>query len=211
MRKLFFLMILAGVAIGFGYPWYMENRSGGAIGSYTVYRQTTGFTPVDVVLSQSQSPVRIFADLTPLRGFNPDISRTMLTLTASTGGKTVLASTMSFASSTAETRNLQNAEKIFRDVAGELIVTTPGSYRLVVGEGDLDGLSLKKVDLVLRANAEETDPRAFPVGMGLFGLGIFGMIRSSRHRNDGLAPQSATPPPPAEPEKPKWGRDAVDE
>ena len=210
MRKLFFLMILAGVAVGFGYPWYMENRSGAEIGSFTVYRQTTGFTPVDVVLSQSQSPVRVFADLTPLRGYYPDQSRTMLTFTASTGGKTVMTSTMSFVASSAETRNLQNTEKIFRDVAGELVVTTPGSYRLVVGEGDLEGLSLKKVDLVLRANAEETDPRAFPVGMGLFGLGIFGMIRW-RKRGAAQTGQTATPPPPAEPEKPKWGRDAADE
>ncbi len=209
MRAIFFLMILAGFGVGFGYPWYMENRSGAELGTYTVYRQTTGFTPVDVVLSQGQSPVRIFADMTPLRGFNPDISRTMLTFTASTGGRTVMTSTLSFVSSRAETRNPQNAEKIFRDVAGELIVTTPGAFRLVVGEGDIEGLSLKKVDLVLRANAKDTDPRAFPVGMGLFGLGIFGMIRWKKR---GAAPvgQTATPPP-AEPEKPKWGRDAADE
>ena len=210
MRKLFFLMILAGFAIGFGYPWYMFNMSGTEIGSFTVYRQTTGFVPVDVVLSQSQSPVRVFADLTPLKGYYPNQARTMLTFTASTGGKTVLATTMNYIASSEEAKNLQTADKVFRDRAGDLIITAPGTYRLVVGEGDLEGLSLKKVDLVLRANAVETDPRAFPVGMVLFGLGVFGMI-SWRKRTGTPAGQTASPPPPAEPEKPKWGRDAADE
>ncbi len=210
MRKLFFLMILAGFALGFGYPWYIYNMSGKEIGSYTVYRQTTGFVPVDVVLAQSQSPVRIFADLTPLKGYYPDQARTMLTFTASTGGKTVLATTMSYVASSEEAKNLQTSDKIFRDRAGDLIITTPGTYHLVVGEGDLEGLSLKKVDLVLRQNAVETDPRAFPVGMGLFGLGLFGLI-SWRRRGAGASTGQTAAPPPAEPEKPKWGRDAADE
>ncbi len=210
MRKLFFLMILAGVGIGFGYPWFLENRSGKNVGTYTVYRQTTGFTPVDVVLSQSQSPVRVFADLTPLKGYYPDTTSTVLTFTASTGGKTVLATRMNFVASSVEAKNLQNSEKIFRDRAGDLVITAPGTYHFVVGEGDLEGLSLKKVDLVLRQNAVEIDPRAFPIGMGLFGLGVFGMI-SWRRRDAKIPVGQTTTPPPAEPEKPKWGRDAANE
>jgi hypothetical protein len=209
MRKLFFLMILAGFAIAFGYPWYVYNMSGKQIGTYTVYRPTTGFTPVDVVLSQSQSPVRVFADLTPLKGYYPDQARTMLTFTASTSGKTVLATTMNYVASSEEAKNLQTSDKIFRDRAGDLIISQPGTYHLVIGEGDMEGLSLKKVDLVLRQNAAETDPRAFPVGLGLFGLGVFGMLK---WRKRGSAPDGQTvTPPPAEPEKPKWGRDAADE
>jgi hypothetical protein len=207
MRALFLMMIVAGFGLGFGYPWYVYNMSGKQIGTYTVYRQTTGFMPVDVVLSQDQSPVRVFADMTPLKGYYPDQSRTMLTFTASTAGKTVLATTMNYVASSEEARNLQSAEHIYRDRAGDLTITTPGPYHLVVGEGDLEGLSLKKVDLVLRANAEDTDPRAFPAGMALFGLGVLGMIRSGRRGGGG---QTAAPPP-AEPEKPKWGRDAADE
>lgn len=210
MRKLFFLMIFAGVGIGFGYPWFLENRSGKNVGTYTVYRQTTGFTPVDVVLSESQSPVRIFADLTPLKGYYPDTTRTVLTFTASIGGKTVLATRMNFVASSVEAKNLQNSEKIFRDRAGDLVITAPGTYHFVVGEGDLEGLSLKKVDLVLRQNAVEIDPRAFPIGIGLFGLGVFGMIRWRKRGANASAGKTATVPP-AAPEKPKWGRDAADE
>ena len=209
MRKLYFLMILAGFAAGFGYPWYIYNLSGQEIGSYVVYRPTIGFIPIDVVLSQSQSPVRVFADLTPLNGYYPDQARTMLTFTASTGGKTVLATTMNYVASSEEAKNLQTADKVFRDRVGDLVIETPGTYHLVVGEGDLEGLSIKKVELVLRANAVETDPRAFPVGMALFALGVFGMVRSGR-RKAGANGQTAAPPP-AEPEKPKWGRDAADE
>jgi hypothetical protein len=210
MRALFLLMIAAGFGLGFGYPWYIYNMSGKEIGSYTVYRQTTGFVPVDVVLSPDQSPVRVFADMTPLKGYYPDQARTMLTFTASIAGKTVLATTMNYVASSEEAKNLQSSEHIYRDRAGDLTITTPGSYRLVVGEGDLEGLSLKKVDLVLRQNAIETDPRAFPAGMALFGLGVLGMIRSGRRRAEAITGRTAAPPP-AEPDKPKWGRDAADE
>jgi hypothetical protein len=208
MRKLFFLIFLAGAGLTFGYPWYVENLTGNEIGAFPAYRAGTGFIPVSVVLSANQAPVRIFVDMTASEGFKPDNARTALTLTASTGGKTVLASTLNYASTNAESRSPQSTEKIFRDRAGDLMIETPGEYRFVVSEGDLETLVPKRVDIVLRANVEDVDPRAQPAGFVLLALGLVGMMRSGRRKQDPRDPATVVPEP-KEPEKPKWGRDAV--
>jgi hypothetical protein len=155
---------------------------------------------VDVALSENQGPVRVFVDMVPLQGYYPSQSRTMLTLTASTGGRTVLASSLNFISSTEESKNLQNSDKVFRDTAGDIMTVTPGGYHFAVGEGDVEGLSIKTVNLVLRSNAEATDPRAMPAGIGMLALGIFGLIAASRRARRLAAGEAA---------KPKWGRDAA--
>ena len=209
MRGLFFLMMLAGFGAAFGYPWYFYNMSGYEIGSYPVYRRATGFAPVSVPLNSEQSPVRVFVDMIPLKGWYPDQARTALTLTASTGGKTVLASALSYVASESEIRNLQTAEKVFRDRAGDIQIPVSGEYKFVVGEGDIETLSLKQVDMVLRAGAQEGDPRVQPAGFALLALGFIGLIRS-RKRRDVRDPATVVPQP-KEPEKPKWGRDAMDE
>jgi hypothetical protein len=199
MRFLCVLLILAGAALGFGYPWYMYNMSGSEIGNFRVYQRGGPFKAVDVALSESQAPVRVFVDMVPLQGYYPDRARTMLTLTASTGGKTVLASSLNYVSSSEESKNLQNSDKVFRDTAGDIMSVAPGGYHFVVGEGDVEGLSLKTVNLVLRSKAKAADWRAMPAGIAVFALGVFGLVAASR-RAGRLAAQEAA--------KPKWGRDA---
>ncbi len=199
MRFLSVLMILAGLALGFGYPWYQYNMAGAEIGTYRVYQRGGQFKPVDVIISEDQAPVRVFVDMVPLQGYYPSQSRTMLTLTASTGGRTVLASSLSYIASTEESKNLQNSDKVFRDRAGDILTITPGKYHFVVGEGDIEGLSLKSVDLVLRSNAKEPDPRAMPAGIALFALGFLIFVRSRKGAKVAVAVEAA---------KPKWGRDA---
>ncbi|MGL4489794.1 MAG: hypothetical protein ACRCU5_10165 [Rhizobiaceae bacterium] len=206
MRKLFVAMMLAGVAGGFGYPWYIENRSGAPIGTFRVYDRATGFKPVDVILTPDQEPVRAFVDIVPLKGYYPDPSRTLLTLTVSNGGRTLLATKLNYMGASEQTKNLQNSEQLFRDTAGEINEISAGPHRFVVAEGDSDDLSLKTADLILRANVLDADPRVQPVGIALFVLGLLGFIRSRRRRNK--EPEQA--PVQAPPEKPKWGRDASD-
>ena len=53
MRKLFFLIFLAGAGLTFGYPWYVENLTGYEIGTFPAYRPNTGYTPVSVLLSSN--------------------------------------------------------------------------------------------------------------------------------------------------------------
>jgi hypothetical protein len=199
VRFFFFLMILAGLALGAAYPWYQYNMAGSEIGTYRVYVRGGDFKPEMVVLAQSDAPVRVFVDMVPLQGYYPTQSRTALTLTASVEGRTVLASSLSYISSTEESKNLQTTRKVFRDRAGDMNIVTPGEYTFVVGEGDMEGLSIDIVDLVLRRNAQETDPRTVAAGAALALLGFFGLIRAMRRRHREVAEVAA---------KPKWGRDA---
>jgi hypothetical protein len=126
-------------------------------------------------------------------------SRTALTLTASIEGRTVLASSLSYISSTEESKNLQTTRKVFRDRAGDINIVTPGEYTFIVGEGDMEGLSIDTVDLILRRNAAESDPRAMPAGAALALFGFIGLIRAARRRRAEVSVEAA---------KPKWGRDA---
>ncbi len=41
MRFLFLLILLAGVGLGVGYPWYVNNFSGQELGTYRVYERGT--------------------------------------------------------------------------------------------------------------------------------------------------------------------------
>jgi hypothetical protein len=208
MRKIYVLMMLAGVAAGVGYPWYMENRTGTSIGTFRVYTRAGGFQPVDIVMTPDQAPVRAFVDIVPLKGYYPDPARTVLTMTVSSAGKTVLASRLSYMGASEQTKNLQNSEQLFRDIAGEIRDISAGQYRFIVSDGDTEDLSLKTVDLVLRANALDADARVQPVGIALLALGFLGFIRARRRnkQQDAQAPEQ-----PASPEKPKWGRDASGE
>lgn len=211
MRFFFFLMLLAGAGAAFGYPWYFTNLSGYEIGSYPAYRKETGFQPVTIPLITQQSPVRVFVDISPIAGYYPDQARTMLTLTASINGRTVLAEKLDYVATSAESRKLESVELVFRDSAGDLYLSENGKYKFVLGEGDVEGLQLGKADLILRAEAQEGDPRVQPAGFAALAIGLVGMIRSGRRRRRDDNETRVVPEPPKEPEKPKWGRDASGE
>ena len=64
MRTIFFLIFLAGLAAGFGYPWYVTNFSGREIGTWQVYDRGGSFSPVTTKLSSADGPVRVLVDMT---------------------------------------------------------------------------------------------------------------------------------------------------
>ena len=200
MRFLFLLILLAGVGIGVVYPWAMTNFSGHEIGTWRVYDQGR-FKPVTVPLSNRDAPVRVLVDLTA-RAERIVVSqqRTVLTLTAATGGRTVLASTLQFTHSENPRQvSPQLADKIFRDEAGLIPTVSPGPYTFTIGPGDAEGIEMRAVDLVLRSGVGEIDSRALPVGFSLMAVGLIGLVLALRF--GGGRPQNPNSPPP-----PRWGR-----
>ena len=198
MRGIFLIMILAGLGLGAAYPWYVHNRSGVDIGTYRVFQRPGSFKPIDVILTADEAPVRVFVDMMPIMQNYPDGAQSLLHLTATTSGKTVLDTNLNFAAGMADGRGLQRSEKIFRYTAGELTNIAAGQYHFTLERSGSEGLSLKTVDLVLKGNVEEVDFRAIPAGICLFAIGLLGLLRSRR----GLSPEEGTAP------KSKWGRDA---
>ena len=164
MRFIFLLILLAGVAIGVLYPWATRNFSGHELGVWHVYERG-GFKPVTVPLKAADAPVRVLVDLTAGAGRDLASDRTVLTLTASSGGRTALASTLRFSNNPVPRQSSpQIADKIFRDEAGVIRPASDADYLFLLGPGDADGIRIKAVDLILRSDAAEPDGRAQPVG-----------------------------------------------
>jgi hypothetical protein len=200
MRMLFVLILLIGTGIGVVYPWAMANFSGHEIGTWRVYEQGR-FKPVTVALAGRVAPVRVLVDLTAKAERIVSQQRTVLTLTAATGGRTVLASTLQFNHSDNPRQvSPQLPEKIFRDEAGLIPTVSPGPYIFTVGPGDAEGIEMRAVDLVLRSGAGEIDPRARPVGFSLMAAGLIGLVLAMRFGGGRPENPNSQPPPP------RWGR-----
>lgn len=200
MRFLFVLILLAGAAIGFVYPWAMSNFSGHEIGAWRVYDQGR-FRPVTVTLKAGDAPVRVLVDLTARAERIVSQQRTVLTLTAATAGRTVLASTLQFNHADNPRQvSPQLPDKIFRDEAGVIETVSPGAYLFTAGPGDADDIPIRAVDLILRSAAGEIDQRARPVGYGLMAVGLIGFLLTLAFGGRRPENPNSKPPPP------RWGR-----
>ncbi|MBL8584349.1 MAG: hypothetical protein JNL61_19270 [Rhizobiaceae bacterium] len=200
MRLVFVLIFLAGIAAGLGYPWIANNFSGEEIGRFPVYERGGDFRPVTVDLAAADAPVRVLVDMVSIGQPVMQADRTVLTLTATVGGKTVLADTLSFVHASARDVNPQLQERIFRDSAGLIDPVTPGSFLFTLGRGDAEAIAMKSVELVLRREAMALDPRIQPIGFALMAIGVIGFVLAMRRRRAARNQAPQTPPPP------KWGR-----
>ncbi|TIQ34412.1 MAG: hypothetical protein E5X48_18765 [Mesorhizobium sp.] len=202
MRFLSVLVLVAGAAVGIFYPWAMSNFSGHAIGTWRVY-EAGRFRPATVQLAAGDAPVRVLVDLTARAERVASQQRTVLTLTAASGGRTALASTLSF-NHTDNPRQVspQLPDKIFRDEAGVIERVTPGPYLFTVGPGDADGIDMRAVDVILRAGTGSIDERARPAGYALMGIGLAGLVLSLVFGRGDKPPQN----PNSQPPPPRWGR-----
>lgn len=200
MRFLFVLILLAGTGIGLLYPWAMTNFSGREIGTWRVFEQGR-FKPLTVSLSGRDAPVRVLVDLTARAERIVSQQRTVLTLTAASNGRTVLASTLQFSHvDNPRQASPQLPDKIFRDDAGVIASVNSGPYVFTVGPGDAEDIPMRAVDLILRSGVGETDRRARPVGFSLMAVGLIGFLLSLRSAGGRPDNPNSQPPPP------RWGR-----
>jgi hypothetical protein len=153
---------------------------------------------VEENLSPADAPVRVLVDMTSIGSVTLSGAQTALTLTASLDGRTVLASTLTFAHQEPRPDSPQASGTIYRDEAGMIDPVEGGRYRFVIGPGDAEGIDMRSVELVLRAGAFDLDPRAVPVGYMLMAIGFIGFVLALRR---GRKPKTPPAPPP-----PKWGR-----
>lgn len=200
MRFFFLIILAAGLALGIGYPWAVQNVSGYEIGNYRVFERGSGFSPAEVALAPSEAPVRVLVDMAATGNFRPTNNRTVLTVTASTDGRTVLAETVTFVHAAAHQDSPQVAGHVYRDEVG-VIDPVDGEHRYMftVGPGDAEDVEMERVDLILRAGAFDLDPRAVPAGYALMAVGFIGLVVAFRFRRRRKAQRS-------EPKKPRWGR-----
>ena len=175
--------------------------SGREIGVWQVYDRGGAFHPVTAKLSSADEPVRVLVDMTAVAPPEFASSSTVLTLTASRGGRTVLAETLSFSEAKPQEKSPQLREKIYRDEAGVMSGIEDGDYTFVVGQGDVEGIQMRSVDLILRGGAGAVEPRLQPIGFALTAVGFIGLVLSIRRGRRGRNPDTQPPAP-------RWGRDA---
>jgi len=197
MRRLLLLVLVAGIALGIGYPWVVGNFSGEEVGSWHVYDRSSSYKPVTVTLMAEDAPVRAFVDMQPLQNFIPAEGRTALTSVVTRQGKDVLVKTLNYANAKATNRGSPQGPLVYRDSIGDIDPVQTGDYVFTIGPGDVDGLQVAQVDLVLRKDVMAVDRRAIPAGIALIIVSIFGLIRLRRNREDNSRDTSVPL---------KWGR-----
>lgn len=199
MRTIFLVILLAGLAAAFGYPWAVTSFSGRELGVWRVYDRGGDFRPVTVRLEEADGPVRVLVDLEALSPpeFAPRV--TTLTITADVGGRTVLAAPLSFAEAKPQERNPQQRDMLYRDEAGVISPVEEGEYTFVLGRGDAEGIQIGSVDLVLRGGVWSVDSRVQPIGYALSTIGFVGLVLALRCKRQSRGRSS-------EPSPPRWGR-----
>jgi hypothetical protein len=123
----------------------------------------------------------------------------VLTITATTGGRTVLAETLGLAGAAIRDDTPQTLQKIYRIDAGSIAEIEDGIYTFTVGPGDADGVDIQSAELILLAGAGAYDERAQPLGFSLMAIGFFGFVLALRRGRPERNPNSQPPGP-------RWGR-----
>ena len=204
MRVLFFLIFLAGLAAGFGYPWAVRNVGGHDLGTWHIYDAVKGYQPAEVTLKSGDAPVNVEIEMTTQGTPNLQGSGAVLTLVADSGGRTVLAQPLTFATSKPRDTNPQLQEKIYRDSAGVIDKVEDASYRFTVGPGDAEGVTVKSAELILRSQTMAVDSRVQPIGFALTAIGFIGFVLALTRRGGGTPSNPNSQPPPK-----RWGRGAA--
>ncbi|MEX0955627.1 MAG: hypothetical protein WDZ83_10490 [Rhizobiaceae bacterium] len=198
LRFFFLLLILAGAAVGIGYPWAASNVAGYEIGTWRVFERDAGFSPVEANITPSEAPVSITVDLRATGALDRAAGEPILFMEA-TGedGTPVVSAALDFAEAEARTINPQSGETAYREVAANLAIVDRDRYRFVFRPADGIAAKLVSVDLILNAGALNLDPRAIPAGFILIAVGVVGFAASLfRRRREN--PNSKPPP--------RWGR-----
>lgn len=198
LRTLFILLILAGAALGIAYPLAAGSLSGYTIGVWRVYDRTAGYAPAEASLSPSDAPVTVSLDVATKGPVRFD-GGTLLTLTADTEGKTVLARTLDFTDAVETVINPQSGLRVYHEKAGRIAEVAGDRYVFTIGPGDTPSDAVETVDLKVEAGAFDLDPRTTPAGYVLMAVGLVGLIASFGRKR----PKN---PNSSEPQR-KWGRE----
>ena len=199
MRTFFFILLLIGAGLAFVYPWAARSVEGREIGSWQLYDVATGFHPVEVPLDTVESPVRVRIDLTAV--VPPDAeARPVLTLTVSGGGRTLLAEALNVGRAQVRDDSPQTPHRIYAIDVGPMDVPDDGTYAVTAGPGEVEGVEIAGVDLVMHAGIAAYDERAQPVGLSIAAIGFIGLVIAMR-RAAGRKTAGDT-----KQQQPRWGR-----
>ncbi len=143
MRTFFFLLLLAGLAMGFGYPVLVDRLGARDLGTFHLYDSIAGYRPVEVPLKSADGPVGVAVEVRTVG--QPPLSGegAVLTLVVDRGGRSVLAEPLDFSGVVPREANPQTAERLYRDQAGVIADVEDAAYRFTLGPGDVEGVTVE--------------------------------------------------------------------
>lgn len=196
MRFFFLVVLLAGLALGIGYPLAVSNVSGYEIGTFSLL-DDDGQRSAEVAIAPSEAPVRVRIAMQVAVPFIPSRDIPVLRLTVRSGEQMVLEKAVTFAG--VDPDGVAAGGFVYEyDVATIDPVDGGDNYVFsVVRTVGGSELSPSRIDLILNAGAFDLHPRAVPIGYILIMTGFVGFIAMVRRRR---RLDRANPPPP------RWGR-----
>lgn len=207
MRQVFAIVVfLVGLGMSVGYSFFAADLPSAPVGTWPVHTRAGGFTSVEAPLKPEDLPVDVYVDLATASSPRFGNDRAVLTLTASAGGKTVLAVPLSFEGAVSRDDTPQTPELVYRAKAGAIAAADRAMpVVFTVDRGDVDEIDIAGVDLVLlHARGGAENPLA-PIGYAVMAVGAVLFLLSFRKRADGPPPNPNSQPPP-----PRWGRSGSD-
>jgi hypothetical protein len=202
MRLFFFLVLLAGLALGFGYPLAVEKLAMRDLGMWHAYDHAKGYQSVDVPLNAGDAPVRVSVEMVTVGQPSRPGNGAVLTLTADVGGRTVLAEPLNLEGAKPRDTNPQTQERMYRAFAGMIDEVEDATYTFTLGPGDADDVSVSSADLVLQSKRMAADRRIQPAGFLLTAVGLIGLVVAMKKRGGGTPSNPNSQPPPPR----RWGR-----
>lgn len=196
MRFFFLVVLLAGLALGIGYPLAVSNVSGYEIGTFSLL-DDDGQRSAEVAIAPSEAPVRVRIAMQVAVPFIPSRDIPVLRLTVRSGEQMVLEKAVTFAG--VDPDGVAAGGFAYEDDVATIDPVDGGDnyvFSVVRTVGGSE-LSPSRIDLILNAGAFDLHPRAVPIGYILIMTGFVGFIAMVRRRR---RLDRANPPPP------RWGR-----
>jgi hypothetical protein len=157
------------------------------------------FKPFSITLEPWHSPLAIDVEMQDGGQYQPTTSAAALTLVLTSQGENVLAQAITFQP---EDKLAETSISTFQKRVAGISLVESGPYSFAFADGDAETIDLRRVEVILRANAFDAGTVS-NIAIAMIWIGFFIWFIGQRRRSRRLASQPVTP---AKPAGTKWGR-----